>query len=148
MITLCYLKHYETMDKLKDTFAISKTCLYNLLEATVEAITPVLYEHFVVHLADRLDDDEEEPELFPEAKFVMDATFQPIWTPAGTFNEKKRYYSGKHKMYGLKSQCLHDRKGRVVHCVPGERGAIHDFSLCRDHMDEVSIPSEFYCLML
>ncbi len=138
LVTLCYLKHYETLDKLKDTFALSKTCLYNLLETTINAISPVLYNHFVVNLDDRLDEDDEDIQVnFPEAKFVMDATFHPIWTPAGTFNEKKRYFSGKHKMYGLKSQCLHDRKGRVVHCVPGEPGATHDFTLCRNHLDEV-----------
>lgn len=28
LMTLCYLKHYETLDKMKDTFSISKTHLH------------------------------------------------------------------------------------------------------------------------
>jgi len=61
----------------------------------IEAITPNLYEYFVTHLPDRIEDYEsEEDQLFPDAKYVMDATFQPIWTPTGTYNEKKQYFSG------------------------------------------------------
>jgi hypothetical protein len=89
---------------MKDTFSISKSHLHSLLQLTIEAITPNLYEYFVIHLPDRIEDHEsEEDQLFPDAQFVMDATFQPIWTPTGTYNEKKQFFSGKHKMYGLKS---------------------------------------------
>ena len=67
----------------------------------------------------------------------MDVTFQSIWTPSGTYDERKLYYSGKHKMYGLKSQCIHDRKGRVVHCISGEKGATHDLTICKDNINIV-----------
>ena len=138
LMTLCYLKHYETIDKMKDTFSISKSHLHSILQLTIETITPNLYEYFVTHLQDRIEDYEsEEDQPFPDAKVVMDATFQPIWTPTGTYNEKKQYFSGKHKMYGLKSQCIHDRKGRVVHCVPGEKGAVHDLTICRANLPAV-----------
>lgn len=40
-------------------------------------------------------------------------------------------------MYGLKSQCIHDRKGRLVHCVSGEIGSMHDLTICKNSMDEV-----------
>ena len=146
-MTLCYLKHYETLDKMKDTFSISKTHLHTILDSTITIITPILYEHFVQNMSERIVDENEEPDLpFPEAKYVMDATFQPIWTPAGTFNEKRSYFSGKHKMYGMKSQCIHDRKGRLVHCVPGEKGAVHDFKICRDHIEEV-FPFPFWIVL-
>ena len=138
LMTLCYLKHYETLDKMKDTFSISKTHLHTILDTTITVVTPILYAYYVREIRERTAEEDEEDYLpFPNAKYVMDATFQPIWTPTGTFGEKRGYFSGKHKMYGLKSQCIHDRKGRLVHCVPGEKGAVHDFKICRDHIDDV-----------
>lgn len=148
LMVLCYLKHYETIDKMKDTFSISKSHLQSLLATTITAIMPTLYDHYVTELQERVEDESEEDQLFPDAKFVMDATFQPIWTPTGTYNEKKRYYSGKHKMYGLKSQCIHDRRGRVVHCIPGERGAVHDLTLCRNNIEEVRVSRLKGCILL
>jgi len=95
-----------------------------------------LYEYYITNLNDRINEESgEEDQLFPDAKFVMDVTFQPIWTPTGTYNEKKLFFSGKHKMYGLKSQCVHDRKGRVIHCILGEKGAVHDFAICRNNIE-------------
>lgn len=136
VMVLCHLKHYEILDRMKITFCISKAYLYKILNETIIAITPVLYDYYVVHLEDRLEkENEDEIEEFPEAKYVMDATFQEIWTPMGSFQERKQYFSGKHKMYGLKSQCIHDRKGRLVHCIPGERGALHDFTICRNNIE-------------
>jgi DDE superfamily endonuclease len=135
VIMLCYLKHYETIDKMKDTFSISRSYLHTLLETTIDSIMPVLYDYFVTNLQDRVPYEPPDPnQPFPNAKYVMDATFQRIWTPVGSFNEKKRYFSGKHNMYGLKSQCIHDRQGRIVHCIAGIRGAIHDLTICRDNI--------------
>jgi len=120
------------------TFSISRPYLHTILQKTINSISPVLYDYYVNNLQDRLgDDDEDKKQAFPDAKFVIDVTFQPIWTPTGVYDEKKQYYSGKHKMYGLKSQCIHDRKGRVVHCVAGELGSIHDLTICRDNLEEV-----------
>ena len=139
LVVLCYVKHYETIAKMADTFSMSKSNLQRILSVTINAIMPILYDHFVVGIKEFLDEEsEDEPDVFPNAKYVMDATVQPIWTPTGTFDEKKRYYSGKHKAYVLKSQCLHDRKGYVVHCVPGVLGAVHDLTVARQSLNDVS----------
>ena len=137
VIVLCYLKHYETINKMKDTFSISRSHLHTILMTTIEAISPVLCEHYIENLKDRVDDDDDNNISYPNAKYVIDVTFQSIWTPIGTYDEKKRYYSGKHKLYGLKSQCIHDRKGRVVNCVAGEKGSIHDLTICRENIDDL-----------
>ena len=47
LMTLCYLKHYETLDKMKDTFHVSRSHLHRVLETTIDVITPVLYQRFV-----------------------------------------------------------------------------------------------------
>lgn len=138
LMVLCYLKHYETLDKMKETFSISDSYLHHILQTTIDAITPILYDCYVNNLNDRIGkENEDENEKFSEAKFVMDITFQPIWKPTGTYNEVKQYFSGKHKACGLKSQCIHDRKGRVVHCISGVRGSVHDLTICRNNLEEV-----------
>lgn len=128
LMVLCYVKHYETVDKMKETFNISKPQLHRILDEVIAAIYPVLYRKYVMKIDDHLE-EEEPPEVFPEAQFVMDVKFQQIWTPLGTFNERKRFFSGKHKAYGLKSQCLHNRRGFVLHCVSGIAGAVHDLTI-------------------
>lgn len=134
LMTLCYLKHYETLDKMKETFRISKSHLQRIVDRTIQEITPVLYGRFVEDVEADIPDEDDE---FPNARYVMDVTFQPIWTPLGNYNERKRFYSGKHKQYGLKTQCIHDRSGRLVHCVSGIPGSVHDLTIARQNIDEV-----------
>lgn len=97
-------------------------------------ISPLLYAHFVENAEARIPAEEDD---FPEARYVMDVTFQPIWTPLGTYEERKRYYSGKHKQYGLKSQCIHDRTGKLVHCISGIPRSVHDLTIARDSIEMV-----------
>lgn len=134
LMTLCYLKHYETLDKMKETFHLSVSHLKRVVDTTIEAIEPVLYQKYVVEVEPTLPEEDDD---FPMARYVMDVTFQPIWTPLGTYNERKRWYSGKHKQYGIKSQCLHDRRGRVMHIVSGVHGSVHDLTIARESIDEV-----------
>lgn len=141
LIALCYLRHYETLDKLKETFKISKTHLKRILDSTLAMMEPILYTRFVEDVEADLPDDNED---FPEARYVMDVTFQTIWMPLGTYAERKRFYSGKHKQYGLKSQCIHDRSGRLVHCIAGIPGAVHDLTIARQSIDEVTYSSQLF----
>lgn len=140
LMTLCYLKHYETLDKLKDTFHVSRSHLHRVLKTTIAAISPVLYQHYVEDAGESLPEGFED---FPEARYVMDVTFQTIWTPLGTYQERKRFFSGKHKQYGLKTQCIHDRTGRLVHCVSGIPGAVHDLTIARNTMNQVCFHALF-----
>jgi hypothetical protein len=147
LLVLCYVKHYETKAKLQQTFLISKSQVQRHLDETIEAITPVLYERYVERIYDIIGEDEEMAE-FPEARYVLDATFQETWTPLGIYEERKRFFSGKHKAYGLKSQTLHNRRGFVLHCVAGVPGAVHDLTIARQHLGEVHNSPPRFLLML
>ena len=136
LLVLCYLKHYETKQKLKETFLISKSQIHRNLDSTVRAIMPVLYEKYVHDINDLIAPDEE-LDLFPEARFVMDTTIQQIWTPIGTYEERKRYYSGKHQLYGLKTQTLHNRRGFILHYISGIPGATHDLTIARQNIEDI-----------
>ena len=133
VILLCYLKHYKTVDKLSETFTLSKSYTHNILQETINEVADLLYriyvENVIPDLAMRA--------MFPGARFVLDATLQPIWTPVGTYDERRRYFSGKHKCYGIKTQCLLDRSGLLVYCKSGVPGSVHDLTIARHTLQEL-----------
>jgi hypothetical protein len=137
LILLCYVKHYETQDKLGETFHTSKPQINRIVSTTAAAVTPILYTHYVTNVRDLLPADIDDDGEFGNAKFVMDATIQEIWTPLGTFEERKRFFSGKHKLYGLKSLTLHNRIGVLLASWSGVPGAVHDLTIARDHVEEI-----------
>lgn len=51
-------------------------------------------------------------------------------------------------MYGLISQCLHDRKGRVIRCIPGEMGYMNSLDICLDNLDLFKIDDDTYYTVL
>jgi hypothetical protein len=140
LLVLCYVKHYETKEKLAQTFLVSKSQVQRQLDETIAAITPLLYACYVESIYVVIGPDPE-PEEFPYARYVMDATFQETWTPLGTYAERKRFYSGKHKAYGLKTQTLHNRRGFVLHCISGIPGAVHDLTIARQNIEQARAPS-------
>lgn len=133
VMVLCYLKHYETIDKMKDTFSVSRANLDIILKRTIDDVYPILYNHYVKNIEDGNKED-----VFSDSKYIVNTTFQPINIPTGT-RQKKVYYSKKYQSYGFKSQCIHDRKGRVVSCIAGEKGSVSNLELCQDHIDELKI---------
>ena len=68
---------------MKETFHISKTHLKRVIEATIEAIESVLYNTYVSNVEATIPEEDDEF----RRPCVMDETFQPNWTPLGTYNE-------------------------------------------------------------
>jgi hypothetical protein len=134
LMLLVFLKHYETNARLAQTFGISKGHVQKCITGTAETVLPTLWRCYIETL------DIDEPERYDEFAGVvamMDVTVQPIWTPEGSYDEKKRYFSGKHKMYVLKSQCLHDRRGLVLSVVAAIPGAVHDVTIAQRSIAEI-----------
>lgn len=129
LIVLCYLKHYETQAKLGENFSISKAQINRIIATAVPVISEILYFKYAISL----DADDAVYEEFIHSKFVMDVTIQKIWKPLGTFQERKQYYSGKHKLYGIKTLTLHQRMGLMVACWSGVPGAVHDSVIANEN---------------
>lgn len=139
LLLLCYLKHYETQSKLGETFLISKPQVNRIIYELLPCISNELYRYYVIELASRLSDRlPSVNEIFREATLVMDATVQQIWVPIGSFEEKKQYYSGKHKKYCLKSLTLHNRQGLLIRCWAGTPGAVHDITVAMNNLAEIN----------
>lgn len=66
---------------------------------------------------------------FPEAALVIDVTFQPAYRPKTRFHEARRYFSGKHHQYGVKTEVAHAPDGRAMFVGKHEPGSVHDYTM-------------------
>ncbi|ETV77330.1 hypothetical protein H257_08776 [Aphanomyces astaci] len=73
---------------------------------------------------------------YPYALYATDVKFQPSHRPSGRFGEQKHYFSGKHKLYGLKIEASVSPDGRLVDMSPHVPGSVADLTLIRNRLDE------------
>ncbi|ETV99002.1 hypothetical protein H310_08475 [Aphanomyces invadans] len=99
---LCVMKHYDTWDKHALDFDIKAPTFEKLIGRIMALVTPVLYEHF----------------------------FQPANRPSGSFVESKRYFSGKHKLYGYKIEA----SGVYVDVSDHRPGSVSDLTMFLDRI--------------
>ncbi|ETV66649.1 hypothetical protein H257_16953 [Aphanomyces astaci] len=72
---------------------------------------------------------------YPYAKYATDVKFQPSHRPSGRFGEQKHYFSGKHKLYGLKIEASVSAQGLLVDMGPHEPGSVADLTMFRKRLD-------------
>lgn len=136
LLLLVFLKHYESNKRIAETFGLSKSHAQNRIAEVAEAIGPTLWRHYVESIDIDDADIRRYPE-FPDVVAMVDVTAQPIWAPAVSFEERRHYFSGKHRTYAFKTQCLHALDGRVVHIVTCVPGATHDLTIAQVCANEI-----------
>ena len=115
LVTLTFLKHYQTFEKLSVDFRISVATLERCIERTMESIYLPLKRRFLrVFLHDEQLTLGLQPESFPDAVGIIDCTVQECGTPVAPFADKKLFFSGKHWMYCLKTLTLHAPNGLAM----------------------------------
>lgn len=125
LLVLCHIKHYETLDQMEESLKMSKTKITRYLHATIQAITPILYQQYV-EIVEILNE--------PTRQYVLETTFQEIWCPIG---ERSNYHSDSDRTYGVNTQKLHDQRGFMLHCVPGVPAATSVLAIAKEHLDEI-----------
>ncbi len=131
LMLLCHLKHYETIAQQAKAFGLSKSRLHEVLHTTSTVVTPLLCQALIVSqgaLPRR--------ELFADAVYVLGEMFQPTWIP-DSGEGRRTFWNESARQHGLKSLLLHDRDGRVRHCVAGERGAMPLELVCEEHEEDL-----------
>lgn len=73
---------------------------------------------------------------YPYALYGLDVKFQPAYRPSGQFGEQRRYYSGKHKLYGYKIECAAVKPGVEIHVSSHYTGSASDLTICLDNADK------------
>jgi DDE superfamily endonuclease len=82
-------------------------------------------------------------EILSEFELVVDSYEQPIQRPT-SYQEQKKYYSGKQKRHTLKNQVVVMPSGKeIVDVVVGETGATVDIKIWRERREEWSEAQKF-----
>ena len=130
LILLTFLKHGSFVKKLCLDFGISFSYGNTIVWDTIRRVKPPFEKNlikwtylFELHQKNRAIPNE------PYLLGYVDATVQSI-----RVNHKKNsdYYSGKHKLYCMKTQAFVTVDGQATHLSDSVPGSIHDIVLCRN----------------
>ena len=69
------------------------------------------------------------------ARYAVDVTFQQSKCPSGSLQEGKKYFSGKHKLYGYKVEVCVLPIGIAVHCTSHYPGSVEDIDIFYKNAD-------------
>lgn len=142
---LALLKHGGCWDLMSKTFRFKTSTFETLLTRFMKLLSPMVFEKLVVLLAGQstmttLADKKETFAHFPYAMYATDVTFQQCNRPSGSMQEGKIYYSGKHKLYGLKVEMSVLPNGLAIMCSESFPGSTSDISIMSRraivHMDQ------------
>ena len=109
MMALSVLKRGEPWDVLALSFGSSSSVFEKMISNYVDAITDYIYDTFVSQVAktmsmQRLSADNRTFRHFPVARYATDVRFQETNRPSGNHSESKPFFSGKHGLYGIKTE--------------------------------------------
>eukprot|EP00770_Monocercomonoides_exilis_P015973 MONOS_15924.1-p1 / transcript=MONOS_15924.1 / gene=MONOS_15924 / organism=Monocercomonoides_exilis_PA203 / gene_product=unspecified product / transcript_product=unspecified product / location=Mono_scaffold01409:8429-9705(-) / protein_length=291 / sequence_SO=supercontig / SO=protein_coding / is_pseudo=false len=105
----------------------SQTSTVRLLHSSVEKLKNQLSQLFISFRPERITG-------FENVGVVVDCTVIPINRPGGKLEYGKKYFSGKHHMYCVKSEVgVNPRLGTVSTVSSVYTGSTHDFTIFKDH---------------
>ncbi|ETW03784.1 hypothetical protein H310_05150 [Aphanomyces invadans] len=135
-ITLVIMKYYQTWEKHALDFDNKAPTLEKIVLRVVEVVSPLIYNYFVVMpTMEQIHVSGHPFANYPYAKYATDVKFQPSHRPAGGFGEQKHYFSGKHKLYGLKIEASFSPQGKLVDMSNHEPGSVSDLTTFRKRHD-------------
>jgi hypothetical protein len=121
------------INSIASAFDLRSPTFYTHLHKTGKAIHMVLVDQ---HIDSRWESHLRAPVKYPECELIVDATARKRGRPASSFEEAKRFFSGKHWVYCLKSQVVMNQMGMAIHIPAGIPGSLHDLALFRDTQDQ------------
>lgn len=123
MVVLHFLRRYPRVEEAAAIFQLKPSTLQSIITKYVPIMASALKHDLIDSVA---AEDIVYDQRFPDCGYVVDATVQEIYKPALNFEIAKKYFSGKHYIYCLKSQVIVNIKGLAVHIVTSIPGAKHD----------------------
>ncbi|KAF0702080.1 hypothetical protein AaE_016142, partial [Aphanomyces astaci] len=127
------MKHCGTWDVVATMFAAASPTFSKRVITFLEAIHPHLKTKYIDNVGakwtmEHLTSTGQRFANFPAALYAVDVTFQKTNAPAGTFSEKKMYYSKKHGHYGLKVEASVVPTGFAINVTAAVPGSVADIS--------------------
>lgn len=139
-MTLTVLKHGGHWDHTARIFKIHTTCFERLVTKAIKAISGPVYEKLVIAEVENLPmktvvEGGRAFRHFPCARYATDVTFQQSYRPSGSMQEGKKYFSGKHKLYGVKVEVSVCATGIALFCSDHVPGSVADIDVFYKNMD-------------
>ncbi len=105
----------------------------------VNILSPLLYQDYVLSYFAKfsmttLVNKKTQFKKFPCALLAIDMIFQQANCPSGNIIEGLVYFSGKHKLYGFKTEESVTPSGQEVNVTNHKPGSISDFVIFQDNM--------------
>ena len=102
----------------------------------IRSISVHAYRRFVQQYAsrftmERLIADKTMFKTYKMCRYATDVTFQQTFRPGGTLAESKKYFSGKHKLYGFKVEASVLPNGMALHVSKHYLGSVADMVTMR-----------------
>eukprot|EP01156_Anaeramoeba_ignava_P018017 Anaeramoba_ignava/a90613_22.p1 GENE.a90613_22~~a90613_22.p1 ORF type:complete len:326 (-),score=64.94 a90613_22:312-1289(-) len=129
LMTLVWLKHYPSWNRLGSDFGISQTWARDLVTDTLQRIEPILVQDQIRWIG-KAEQEAQGSSFaeFPNVLGIVDVTCQRCQRPKDRF-EQKKYFSGKHKCHVIKSQTINSCSGLCMSFFTGVEGSIHDLRI-------------------
>ena len=139
-MTLTVLKHPSTWQMSGLMFDMKGPTFQKLIMGYLEIIGPELYKFAVTRMNSKYTMKKEMLEgqvfsTFDFCRYATDVTFQQTNRPSGNMREGKLYFSGKHKLYGYKTEMSVIPRGYAIGCSKHRPGSISDIDIFYDNLD-------------
>lgn len=134
LVLLYYFRRYPKFETIRLIFHLPESTFKGLLKNYIPKLLERLENKFLVELIQNCEIEADE--YFTECCYIVDATVQPIDTPQCSFETKEPWFSGKHGVYGLKSQVITSLKGLAMHITTGIKAGVHDKTVFEDSIDD------------
>ena len=133
-MTLTVLKHGGHWDVLARVFKLKGPTFERMVTKFVALISDHLFALLVTDIRreftmKNLDNTHARFSNFPEALYAVDVTFQQSFRPSGQLAEGKLFFSGKHKLYGVKVEVGVLPNGLAISCSGHYPGSVSDFEI-------------------
>ncbi len=137
---LTVLKHGRHWDILGRVFKIKGITFERMISKFVSLLSEHLYNLLVTTIAlqfkmSDLANEEQRFSNYPEAYYAVDVTFQQTFRPSGAIEEGKLYFSGTHKLYGVKIEVSVLPNSFAVACSDQYPGSVSDFEIFQHRVD-------------
>lgn len=129
LLTLDYLRQFETFQSLGVKFEVSESTAHNIFHKWLPILVSLLPASLLEQVNDKPGDIEWVKEILCNYQLIVDSTEQPIERPLDK-SEQKKFYSGYKRMHTMKGQFIILPKVKdIVDCLIGQPGPTSDINL-------------------
>lgn len=143
LLTLVYLHHLPTFQMLGVQFGVSESTAHNLFHYWSKILRELLPASLLEQVKKNEKDWEWVKQMLGEWELVVDSSEQVRERPK-TYQEQKKFYSGKKKSHTLKNQLIVLPNGaEIVDVTVGKPGPSSDINLFRARQSEFAANQKF-----